>query len=99
MLLRRHYGFPDLVLWKPRGRAGVSRGDRGERNWRTGEFGLGWQGEGRGWEVQVVEVKSPSDTLSHVQKAWLRELRSARVPAMVSRVTLKREEGPATTGT
>ena len=37
----------------------------------------------------MVEVKSPSDTLSHVQKAWLRELRSAHVPAMVSRVTLK----------
>eukprot|EP00904_Undaria_pinnatifida_P013630 jgi/Undpi1/9398/HiC_scaffold_27.g11855.m1 len=84
-----HCGFPDLVLWRPKRRTSVSRWNRRGRDWRTAEFGLGWQGEGKGWEVQVVEVKSPSDTLSHVQKAWLRELRSAHVPAMVSRVTLK----------
>lgn len=48
------------------------------------------EGQGTGWEVQVVEVKSPKDTLSYVQTAWLSVLRDAGVPAVVSRVTMKR---------
>lgn len=43
------------------------------------------------YQVQVVEVKSKDDITSHAQKAWLMELESARVPAMVTRVLAERE--------
>lgn len=79
----RSHGFPDLVLWRPKGHAG---GGEPEKGWSGQEFGLGWDGKGKGWDVQVVEVKSPTDTLSHSQRAWISLLRDAGVPATVSRV-------------
>ncbi|CAN0219031.1 unnamed protein product [Pylaiella littoralis] len=86
------YGFPDVVLWKPKGfkdAAGVS--DNGI-DWKVKDrFGLDWRGLGRGWEVEVVEVKSKGDITSNAQKAWLMELQNARVPAMVTRVLAEKE--------
>lgn len=55
--------------------------------WRGREFGLGWEGEGQGWEVKVVEVKSVTDHVSMAQRAWLTALRDAGVKATVCRVS------------
>lgn len=83
----RNYGFPDLVLWRPKGRPAPRKYGHGTK-WSGREFGLGWNGSsGLGWEVQVVEVKSAGDTLSAVQRAWLSVLRDAGVAATVCRVT------------
>ncbi|CAM9857544.1 unnamed protein product [Ectocarpus sp. 12 AP-2014] len=93
-------GFPDVVLWRPKGAnrgagGSSSGGGRDGRDWnaRT-HFGLGWQGHGQGWEVEVVEVKSKGDTISKEQKAWLAELEDIGVPAMVSRVVAENEAVP-----
>lgn len=89
-VLPRNYGFPDLVLWRPklqRRRGAHPLGQSGQpASWRGKEFGLGWEGVGQGWEVKVVEVKSVTDQLSMVQRAWLSALRDAGVPATVCRV-------------
>ncbi|CAM9123142.1 unnamed protein product [Ectocarpus sp. 12 AP-2014] len=95
------FGFPDVVLWRPksdksvaerRSGGGSGSGDEKGLDWvcKT-HFGLGWEGYGQGWEVQVVEVKSKDDVTSHAQKAWLMELENARVPAMVTRVLAEKE--------
>ncbi|CAM9140593.1 unnamed protein product, partial [Ascophyllum nodosum] len=66
-----HCGFPDLVLWRPKGRTGNGIRSRRATGRQPAEFGLGWEADGHGWEVEVVEVKSVKDTLSYVQRAWL----------------------------
>ncbi|CAM9136004.1 unnamed protein product [Ectocarpus fasciculatus] len=93
-------GFPDVVLWRPKGAdrgagGSSSGGGRDGRDWnaRT-HFGLGWQGHGHGWEVEVVEVKSKGDTISKEQKAWLAELEDIGVPAIVTRVLAENEDVP-----
>lgn len=49
----RCHGFPDVVLWKPKGfkeKTGVS--DNGI-DWKSKtHFGLDWRGLGGGWEVR-----------------------------------------------
>ncbi|CAM9883284.1 unnamed protein product [Ectocarpus sp. 13 AM-2016] len=95
------FGFPDVVLWRPKSDKGVTEsrsgggsgsGDEKGLDWGSKtHFGLGWEGYGQGWEVQVVEVKSKDDITSHAQKAWLMELENARVPAMVTRVLTEKE--------
>ncbi|CAM9529270.1 unnamed protein product [Ectocarpus sp. 4 AP-2014] len=95
------FGFPDVVLWRPKSDMGVAEsrsgrdsgsGDEKGLDWGSKtHFGLGWEGYGQGWEVQVVEVKSKDDITSHAQKAWLMELENARVPAMVARVLAEKE--------
>eukprot|EP00752_Nemacystus_decipiens_P018678 g16744.t2 len=87
-------GFPDVVLWRPRGiEAAAGDENGGDFGWRSKtHFGLDWRGyRDQGWEVEVVEVKSKSDVTSQVQEAWLRELKSARVPARVTRVWARSE--------
>ncbi|CAB1111846.1 unnamed protein product [Ectocarpus sp. CCAP 1310/34] len=75
------------------GTAQIELGDG--RDWNaTTHFGLGWQGHGQVWEVEVVEVKSKGDTIRKEQKAWLAELEDIGVPAMVSRVVAENEAVP-----
>ena len=74
------------MLWRPKGRTGNGIRSQRATGRQPAEFGLGWEADGHGWEVEVVEVKSVKDTLSYVQRAWLAVLRNAGVPAKVFRV-------------
>eukprot|EP00903_Cladosiphon_okamuranus_P011449 g10786.t1 len=88
-------GFPDVVLWRPKGIGATAGEENGlGSGWDTKRyFDYDWRGlGGRGWEVEVVEVKSKGDITSNVQKAWLMELQNAGVRAMVTRVLTDEED-------
>lgn len=60
----RRFGFPDVVLWRPKSDKGVaesrsgggsSSGDEKGLDWGAKtHFGLGWDGYGEGWEVRLI---------------------------------------------